>query len=100
MLEHEGFTADGYVDIFDGGPTMSVPTDQIRTVREARALVLDSVEENVEGLKMMLATGLLGEFRSGYGRVAIAPDGQVSLDPDGAKLLGIGPGDSFLAAGR
>ena len=36
MLEHEGFDCDGYVDIFDGGPTMTARTDQIRTVREAR----------------------------------------------------------------
>jgi len=38
MLEGEGFTFDGYIDIFDGGPTMSVHTDQIRTIRECRPL--------------------------------------------------------------
>ena len=32
----EGFVWEGYIDIFDGGPTMTAPTDQIRTVREAR----------------------------------------------------------------
>ena len=31
MLESEGFAHEGYVDIFDGGPTMAAPTDQIRT---------------------------------------------------------------------
>ena len=36
MLEEEGFVYDRYVDIFDGGPTVTVPTDRIRTVREAR----------------------------------------------------------------
>ncbi|MFL6800190.1 MAG: arginine N-succinyltransferase, partial [Sphingomicrobium sp.] len=29
MLEEEGFTFDRYVDIFDGGPTVTAPTDKI-----------------------------------------------------------------------
>jgi len=36
MLENEGFAFDGYVDIFDAGPTVCVATDQIRTIRECR----------------------------------------------------------------
>ena len=40
MLEQEGFTGGDYVDIFDGGPTMSAKTDDIRTIREAQALSL------------------------------------------------------------
>ena len=36
MLEAEGFVYDGYVDIFDGGPTLSVRTGDIRTIRESR----------------------------------------------------------------
>ena len=36
MLEHEGFAFDRYIDIFDGGPTVTAQTDQIRTIREAR----------------------------------------------------------------
>src|SRR3954447_21327201 len=35
MLETEGFTFDRYVDIFDGGPTVTARTDTIRTIREA-----------------------------------------------------------------
>ena len=33
MLENEGFAAEGYVDIFDGGPTMTARTSQVRSVR-------------------------------------------------------------------
>lgn len=36
MLEAEGFVYDGYVDIFDGGPTLSARTGDIRTIRECR----------------------------------------------------------------
>ena len=31
-----GFAFDRYIDIFDGGPTVTAPTDQIRTIRDAR----------------------------------------------------------------
>src|SRR5690242_13081852 len=37
MLEQEGFHFDRYIDIFDGGPTVTARTDDIRTIREARA---------------------------------------------------------------
>ena len=37
MLEHEGFVFDRYIDIFDGGPTVTAATDHIRTIRESHA---------------------------------------------------------------
>ena len=49
MLEREGFAHDGYIDIFDGGPTMVAATDQIRTMREARELVIAAVERRRSG---------------------------------------------------
>ncbi len=35
MLEDEGFRAEGYVDIFDGGPTMVAWTDNVTSVKNA-----------------------------------------------------------------
>ena len=100
MLEQEGFTGQGYVDIFDGGPTMSARTDALRTIREARALVLSAIDDANVGKRMMLAAGLRGDFASGYGHVAIGADGEATLDTAAARLLGVRPGDSFLAIGR
>jgi arginine N-succinyltransferase len=100
MLEREGFVNDGYVDIFDGGPTMSVPTDQIRTLRGARALILSGADESEGAERMMLAAGRLGDFASGYGHVHAAADGTATLDPASAALLGLTAGDTFLAVGR
>ena len=36
LLEWEGFSFSNVVDIFDGGPLMTVQRDHIRTLREAR----------------------------------------------------------------
>ena len=37
MLEEEGFAYEGYVDIFDGGPTMTARTDRVRSICEGGA---------------------------------------------------------------
>jgi arginine N-succinyltransferase len=38
LLESEGFRYEGYVDIFDAGPTVEAYRDNIRVVRESRIL--------------------------------------------------------------
>jgi len=98
MLEQEGFEGGSYVDIFDGGPTMAAATDTIRTVREARELVLRAIEEG--GKRMMLAAGERDGFACGYGHVEIGDDGAATLDRAAADLIGVAPGDRFLAVGR
>ena len=100
MLEREGFSGQGYVDIFDGGPTMSADTDRIRTVAEAEALVLAGDGGSGEGGKMMIAAGALADFAAGYGHVRKAGDGTAALDPASAALLGLAEGDSFVAVPR
>ena len=40
ILNAEGFTHQGYIDIFDAGPVIEAPISKIRTVRDSRALVL------------------------------------------------------------
>jgi len=100
MLELEGFNADGYVDIFDGGPTMCAATDQIRSVREARAFTLSEAKDDESGHKAILAAGELKDFAACYGRVHPARGGAATVDRKSAALLGIAPGDRFLAMGR
>lgn len=38
MLEAEGFVYDGYVDIFDAGPTLQARTDDLRAIVESRPI--------------------------------------------------------------
>jgi arginine N-succinyltransferase len=66
MLESEGFVFDGYVDIFDAGPTMSAPTDQIRTVRQCRPV--DTPEPGLisDGERPLLAGGEGADFHVRY----------------------------------
>jgi arginine N-succinyltransferase len=101
MLEQEGFSGEGYVDIFDGGPTMSVKTDNIRTIREAQTLTVSAIEEDAPGsVKMMLAAGERSRFACGYGHVAIGGGQSAVIDRAAADLIGVAVGDRLLAVGR
>ena len=101
MLENEGFSFDCYVDIFDGGPTVQAPTDQIRTIRHSREHRLDRIDDEVaDGHRVMLAAGHLSDFAACYGTIREEPDGTATLDAGSAALLGLQPGDSFVAMGR
>ena len=98
MLEQEGFAYDRYIDIFDGGPTVTARTDQVRTVRE-------SVEETVTAIseggpvKVLLAAGRLKQFRACMAEVQRTAEG-ISVSGETAELLEIGEGDRVLMVGR
>ena len=98
MLEEEGFSWENYVDIFDGGPTMTARTDQIRSVRDAKdakiVAIDDALGDHKDGEKMLITHGRLGEFKAAYGWVKPQGDG-IALDPVGAGSLGLATGDSI-----
>jgi arginine N-succinyltransferase len=103
MLEEEGFAWENYVDIFDGGPTMTARTDQIRSIREAKdspiVEVSDTLGEHIGGEKMLVSSGRMEGFKTAYGWVEIR-DGGVALDPGSAKALGVDKGDSVTHVAR
>lgn len=99
MLETEGFTNPGYIDIFDGGPTMVGQINSLRTVARAQDVTVTGVHDR-RGEKVLAATGRLADFRCTYGFVVESEDGTLSLDRESVELLGLQPGDVFSMAGR
>jgi arginine N-succinyltransferase len=98
MLEAEGFTYDRYIDIFDGGPTVTARTDDIRTVREARE---EKVAEIGEGgpIKVIAAAGRLKDFRACGASIKKVRQG-VRIDQEAAELLEVKVGDKLLVVPR
>jgi len=98
MLENEGFSWEKYVDIFDGGPTMTADTDKIATVQNAKESKLVNVDNSLgeqgSGEKMLISVGQLTDFRAAYGWVTEVDDG-VALDPMAAKSLSIETGETL-----
>jgi arginine N-succinyltransferase len=99
MLEEEGFNYDRYVDIFDGGPTVTVSTDNIRTVRESTT---ETVSEIGDGgrTRMLLAAGRLKDFRACSGSMKRVAREGICINREAAELLGVDVGDQVLAVPR
>ncbi|MHA6723722.1 arginine N-succinyltransferase [Sphingomonas sp. RS2018] len=93
MLENEGFSYENYVDIFDGGPTMTARTDRVRTIMEARDMSIARVA--LGGEPSLLATGRLSGFRATLGDV-----GDGSVDAATSAALQVGEGDTVTHVAR
>jgi arginine N-succinyltransferase len=98
MQENEGIAFENYVDIFDGGPTMTARTDQVRSIREAQDASIIAIDRD-GGEEAIVATGRLGDFRTAYGRVR--PVGSnIVVSPDCAQALGLGEDDPVAWVSR
>jgi arginine N-succinyltransferase len=98
MLENEGFAFENYIDIFDGGPTMTARTDQVRTIRDAKAVQVMACDHD-GGDVSLVASGRLSDFACAFGKVRFC-EGGVVLDPAAAKAIGAREGDEILYTGR
>jgi len=98
MLEHEGFLFDRYIDIFDGGPTVTARTDDIRTVREARE---DKIAEigDAGTQKVLAAAGKLKDFRACCASTKKVKKGVV-IDRQAAELLEVDVGDTISTVAK
>src|SRR5438067_4221895 len=102
MLEQEGFRYEGYVDIFDAGPTLECFRDNIRAVQQSRTLPVKLGEEDpvpdslTNDVLWLVANRSFERFRA---VLAPAPArvAQFPLLPHAAVALGVGDGDIVRA---
>ncbi|NMW31917.1 arginine N-succinyltransferase [Altererythrobacter sp. RZ02] len=99
MLENEGFAAEGYVDIFDGGPTMTARTDAVKSISDSASATVSSIDLE-EGEKALVATGRLTDFRCCYGIRELLEDGSIALDSQAADTLDVAVGDTVWSVAR
>ena len=63
-LEAEGFRYDGAIDIFDAGPSLKVPRDDIRTIKDSRVEAVHAASESDDfNLEALVSNDSLTEFR-------------------------------------
>jgi arginine N-succinyltransferase len=99
MLENEGFHYEGYVDIFDGGPTMVARTDEVTSVKNSVEAKLMS-HDLAEGERAILATGRLETFRACYGARKFDGEGGIAIDAAAADALDVKDGDMIWSVAR
>lgn len=98
MLENEGFASEKYIDIFDGGPTMTARIDAVRTIREAREARVVALDRD-GGTQSLVAHGRLSDFRCSFGVLREVGD-TVVIDPSCAAAIGAKEDSSILHAPR
>ncbi|MDP3293951.1 MAG: arginine N-succinyltransferase [Nevskia sp.] len=91
LLEQEGFRYQGYIDIFDGGPSVEAPLDEIRTIRRAQVVTV-FIGKPLQGAPCLIANTQLDAFRCAYAEIAIK-NGHITLSPELAQALDVDSGD-------
>lgn len=96
ILQAEGFTHKGYIDIFDGGPVIEAPIRSIRTVRDSLELTLSLGTPDEQAPLWLIHNRRLENCR-----ITLAPGRLVGnslmVDRLTAKRLQLQPGNSVRA---
>ena len=95
MLLEEGFRDEGYVDIFDGGPTLVAEIDRVQTISTSRSAVF--LGDRAGGAPALIAAGQAHDFRLVRGFATLDGAG-LQLDPESAHVLRVSPGDMLRLA--
>ncbi|MBE0369711.1 arginine N-succinyltransferase [Pseudoalteromonas sp. MMG013] len=94
LLKSEGFTFNGYVDIFDAGPTVEAKVDNIRTVRGAQSKTV-KIGDNSGGFPVMIANDKLVGYRATVADLHFdSNSNEVIIGSEIATALNIVDGDS------
>ncbi|TDU24153.1 arginine succinyltransferase [Panacagrimonas perspica] len=98
LLQSEGLRHTGYIDIFDGGPTVEAPVADIRAIRKSRVLEARVSHAVSRGTAHLVSNDALDGFRCVMADLAPARD-HVVLDQATAAALNIRAGDSVRTLG-
>ena len=94
MLEKEGFSHRGYIDLFDAGPTVEARLSQIKSVAASKKVPVKIAE--VQGEQTLaVANTALQQFRASFGKAAKfdADQGVLLLSAEFADTLRLHDGD-------
>jgi len=98
MLNKEGFHYQGYVDIFDAGPSIEANINEIKTIKDSfisTAEVVDDEQfDTSQSLQYMMANTYCSDFRACYGNGILHKE-QIIIKSTLAKNLNLQSGDNL-----
>jgi len=100
LLEEEGFSCRGYVDIFDAGPTVEANLSHIRTAQSSQKLpvVIDDTAA-AQGQTHYIINTSISDFRAVATEIAVSEEKQVVvLSRQAAAALNVKEGESVRFA--
>ncbi len=95
MLEKEGFRYEGYVDVFDGGPTVHCRREHIQSVREAKTYTVSLTDTLANSeQRYVMSNRHIDNYR-----IIVQPanlvDDTAEISPHSADILGVSAGDTI-----
>ncbi len=98
MLESEGFRYEGYVDIFDAGPTVECDVDDVSAVACSRlfSVTMDERTPANNALVYLVSTIGISNYRATL-LTATTIGETMSMGSEAAALLGVAAGDKVRA---
>ncbi|WEM42502.1 arginine N-succinyltransferase [Photobacterium sp. DA100] len=91
LLENEGFTCRGYVDIFDAGPTVECDVRNIESVRHSQVCRVE-IGQPAGQTDCIVSNTSFTHFRAVVDKVDVL-DGTALLSPEAARALDVKQGD-------
>lgn len=99
LLKSEGFCNRGYIDIFDGGPTVEANVDNIKTVRISRRLQVKIGTETGDKVDYLLCNSKLEDYRASLLPLHVTCDSEeVILSAEQADKLMVSEGEMVRVA--
>ena len=93
LLLQEGFRFEGYIDIFDGGPTLVADIDALSAVKESRPATIVCREERDPGYDQLVSAGSGLSFRVARGRTNMRDHG-LCIEARLAEIIDVAVGES------
>lgn len=97
ILQGEGFSIQNLVGIFDAGPVVSCPRDEIRTVRESMNAPIDKITNEPIDSSPYIVSNARRDFRACQCSLAFGDHG-VILTSEASKALNTNVGDNVRYA--
>jgi arginine N-succinyltransferase len=94
LLEAEGFRWQGYIDLFDAGPTLQVERASIRSVRKSKVAQISEIREIENTKQVMLSTKNLHDFRIGLASLEEHKNNAI-ISPRTAQAMRLKVGDTL-----
>ena len=95
ILLKEGFRYNDYIDIFDAGPTIEAPLNQIQTIVTSKNLTFKKSMDAIGGMRYLIANTKLN-YRATIGQVLIDEEANsCAIHHDIAQLLELKIGDKL-----
>ncbi|MDP5144315.1 arginine N-succinyltransferase [Rheinheimera baltica] len=93
LLQSEGFSSRGYVDIFDAGPTVEARVEHIRSVRNSQRLQVQ-IGPVIQGQPYLVSNTKLADFRATWLELAVNEQSEhVTMPAEVAAALQVSVGD-------